>query len=115
MKIKHCKFGINLSHYRNSYIEKMAKRLNDEIVPEEIKNVKSDTENINNPDEIDKFLDAKAENSFYYLKKTYNEHDEKKFKEEYIENNTNLDCENGVVNGILTKTAEKNQGKHSNE
>ena len=115
MKIKHCKFGINLSHYRNSYIEKMAKRLNDEIVPEEIENVKSDTENINNPDEIDKFLDAKAENSFYYLKKTYNEHDEKKFKEEYIENNTNLDCENGVVNGILTKTAEKNQVKHSNE
>ena len=93
----------------------MAKRLNDEIMPEEIKNVKSDTENINNPDEIDKILDAKAENSFYYWKKTFNEHDENKLKEEYIENNTNLDCENGVVTGILTKTAKKNQGNHSNE
>ena len=62
---------------------------------EEIKKVISDTENIDNPDKIDKFVDA------------FNEHHEKKLKEEIIENNMNLDFEDGLVTDILTKIAKR--------
>ena len=45
--------------------------------------------------------------STYYLKKTFNEHHERKLNEENTENNTNLDCEDGVVTEILTNIAKR--------
>ena len=82
----------------------MAKRINDEIVSEEIKKVKSETEIIDNSD---KFIDAEAEKYVLLFEKTFNEHHEKKLKEENTENNTNLDCEDGLVTEILTKIAKR--------
>ena len=74
---------------------------------EEIKKVISDTENIENPDKIDKFVDAEAEKLLVLFKQTFNEHHEKKLKEEIIENNMNLDCEDGLVTDILIKIAKR--------
>ena len=37
----------------------------------------------------------KQKNSSYYLKKTFNEHHDKKLREQNTESNTNLDCEDG--------------------
>ena len=80
----------------------MAKSINDEIVSKEIEKVKPDAENIDNPDKIDKFVDAETEKSILLFEKTFNEHNEKKVKRR---NNTNLDCEDGVVTDTLTKIA----------
>ena len=82
----------------------MAKRINDEIVSEEIKKVKSETEIIDNSD---KFIDAQAEKYVLLFEKTFNEHHEKKLKEENTENNTNLDYEDGLVNDVLTKITKR--------
>ena len=82
----------------------MAKRINDEIVSEEIKKVKSETEIT---DDSDKFIDAEAEKFHLLFKKTFNENHEKKLKEENTENNTNLDCENGLLTDIHTKIAKR--------
>ena len=51
----------------------MAKRINDEIVSEEIKKVKSETEITDNSD---KFIDAEAEKYVLLFEKTFNEHHE---------------------------------------
>ena len=69
---------------------------------EETKKVKSETEI---SDDSDKFVDAKTENSSYYLKKTFNEHHDKKLREQNTECNTNLDCEDRVITDILTEIA----------
>ena len=55
----------------------MAKIINDEIVSEEIKKVKSEAEIIDNSD---KFIDAEAEKFLLLFKKMFNEHHEKKVK-----------------------------------
>ena len=62
----------------------MAKRINDENVSEEIRKVKSEI-----TDDSDKFIDAEAGKFLLLLEKTFNEHHEKKLKEENTENNTN--------------------------
>ena len=85
----------------------MAKRINDEIVSEEIKKVKSETEIT---DDSDKFLDAEAEKFLLLFEKAFNENHEKKLKEENTENNTNLDCEDEVATDILTRITKRNQG-----
>ena len=82
----------------------MAKRINEEIVSEEIKKVKSETEIT---DDSDKFIDAEAEKVSLLFEKTFNEHHEQKLNEENTENNTNLDCEDGVVTEILTNIAKR--------
>ena len=82
----------------------MAKIINDTIVLEEIKKIKSETEITDNSD---KFIDAEAEKFLLFFKKMFNEHHEKKLKEENTENNTNLDCEDRIVTDILTKIAKK--------
>ena len=82
----------------------MAKIINDTIVLEEIKKIKSETEITDNSD---KFIDAEAEKFLLLFKKMFNEHHEKKLKEENTENNTNLDCEDRIVTDILTKIAKK--------
>ena len=51
---------------------------------EEIRKVKSEI-----TDDSDKFIDAEAEKFLLLLKKTFNEHHEKKLKEQNTENNTN--------------------------
>ena len=78
----------------------MTKRINDEIVSEEIKKAKSETEITG---DSNKFMDTDAEKFLLLFEKTFNEHHEKKLKEENTENKTNLDCEDGVVTRILTK------------
>ena len=82
----------------------MAKIINDEIVAEEIKKVKSEAEIIDNSD---KFIDAEAEKFLLLFEKIFNEHHEKKLKEENTENNTDLDCEDGLVTDFLTKIAKR--------
>ena len=52
----------------------MAKRINDEIVSEEIKKVKSGREII---DDSDKLIDAEAENFFLLFEKIFYEHQKK--------------------------------------
>ena len=52
----------------------MAKRVNDEIVSEEIKKVKSGTEIIDNSD---KLIDAEAETLFLLFEKIFYEHQKK--------------------------------------
>ena len=47
----------------------------------------------------------KQKNSSYYLKKTFNEHHDKKLREQNTESNTNLDCEDRVITDILTEIA----------
>ena len=49
----------------------------------------------------------KQKNSSYYLKQTFSEHHENILKEENIEKNGNLDCEDGKVSDVLTKIAKK--------
>ena len=51
---------------------------------EEIRKVKSEI-----TDDSDKFIDAEAGKFLLLLEKTFNEHHEKKLKEENTENNTN--------------------------
>ena len=73
----------NISCYTNSYIEKMAKRANDKIVPEEVKKVKTGTEYINDPNE--ELENAEAEKFLLLFEKTFSEHYENISKEENIE------------------------------
>ena len=47
----------------------------------------------------------KQKNSSYYLKTTFNEHHDKKLREQNTESTTNLDCEDGVITDILTEIA----------
>ena len=54
----------------------------------------------------------KQKNSSYYLKKTFNEHHDKKLREQNTESNTNLDCEDGN-NWHSYWNCNKNQGMHS--
>ena len=50
------------------------------------------------------------------FERTFNRHHEKKLKEENNEHKTNLDCEDGVVTGILTKIAKRiREGIQSDE
>ena len=72
----------NIPCYNNSYIEKMDKRENDEIVSGEIKKVKTDKEYINDPNE--ELVNAEAEKFLLLFEKTFFEHHEKILKEENI-------------------------------
>ena len=85
----------------------MAKRISNEIASEKIKKAKSDAEN--NLDKTEEeLIDAEAENFLLLFDKTFSEHHEKKLNNE---NDTNLDCEYGVVDDILTKIAKKKSEK----
>lgn len=64
-------------------------------MPEELKEVKSETQITDDSDKIS------------YSKKTFKEYHEKKLEEGNTENNTNFDCEYGVVSNILTKITKK--------
>ena len=83
----------------------MAKRIPDEIASEEIKKAKLDAEN--NLDKTEKELvDAEAEKLLLLFDKAFSEHHEKELNNE---NDANLDCEDGVVDDALTKTAKKSE------
>ena len=83
----------------------MARRISDEIASEETKKAKSDAEN--NLDKTEgELVDAEAEKFLLLFDKTFSEHYEKKLN---IENDANLDCEDGVVDDILTKIAKKSE------
>ena len=45
--------------------------------------------------------------NYLLFKQTFSEHHEKKLKEEIIESNMNLDCEDGLVTDILTRIAKR--------
>ena len=88
----------------------MTKRISDEVVTEETKKAKTDTEN--NLDKTEEELKAElveveAEKFLLLFEKISCEHHEKKL------NDANVDCEDGIVEDILTKIAKKYQGKHS--
>ena len=83
----------------------MARRISDEIASEETKKAKSAAEN--NLDKTEgELVDAEAEKFLLLFDKTFSEHYEKKLNNE---NDANLDCEDGVVDDILTKIAKKSE------
>ena len=71
----------NIPCCNNSYIEKMAKKANGEIVSEEI--VKTDIEHINDLNE--ELVNAGLEKSLLLFEKTFSEHHENILKETNIE------------------------------
>ena len=78
----------------------MSKRISDEVTTEEIKKSKSDAENnlVKTEVELDaELIDAEAEKFLLLFDKTFSEHHQKKL------NDANLDCEDGIVDDILTK------------
>ena len=89
----------------------MAKRISDEIASEAIKKAKSGAES-NLDKTVEELVDAEAEKFLLLFDKTFSEHYEKKLNNE---NDANLDCEDGVVDYILTKFAKKNKNKKKTE
>lgn len=74
----------NTPYYNNSYFEKMAKSVNDEIVSAEMKKAKSDIKHINDSNE--KLVKVKAEKFILLFEKTFSKHHENTSKEENMEN-----------------------------
>ena len=61
----------NIPCYNNSYTEKMARRVNNEIVSEKINNVKTDVEHINDPNE--ELVNAEVGKFLLLFEKTFSE------------------------------------------